>query len=112
MSLFARAPMAIDRSSQVGTAWPATRTIRSPGLMPLRSAGDPFSTAPITAARSRNAGTRAPCISTIHISTSASRMFITGPMIRTWNRSHLVFERNSSGWPVRGSSGVSPAIFT
>ena len=28
-------------------------------------------------------------------------MFITGPMIRTWKRSHLVFERNSSDRPVR-----------
>ena len=27
-------------------------------------------------------------------------------MIRTWNRSHLVFDRNSSGWPVRVSSAV------
>jgi hypothetical protein len=66
----------------------------------------------MTGARSRNAGTWAPCISTIHIRKTASRMFITGPMTRTWNRSHLVFDRNSSGCPVRGSSGDSPAIFT
>ena len=39
-------------------------------------------------------------------------MFITGPMIRTWNRCHLVFARNSSDLPERSSSGFSPAIFT
>ena len=37
---------------------------------------------------------------------------MTGPMIRTWNRCHFVFDRNSSGAPVRASSGFSPAIFT
>ena len=37
---------------------------------------------------------------------------MTGPMIRIWNRSHFVFDMNSSGAPDRGSSGLSPAIFT
>ena len=46
------------------------------------------------------------------MTTTAKTMFITGPMIRTWNRSHFVFERNSSLLPVRGSSGFSPAILT
>ncbi len=46
------------------------------------------------------------------MNTTARRMFITGPMISTWNRCHFVLDRNSSGWPVRGSSGFSPAIFT
>src|SRR6266542_4495782 len=46
------------------------------------------------------------------VSTNARTMFITGPMIRTWNRSHLFFDRNSSDLPVRGSSGFSPAILT
>ena len=40
------------------------------------------------------------------VTTTASTMFITGPMIRIWNRCHLVFDRNSSGWPDRGSSGI------
>jgi hypothetical protein len=44
--------------------------------------------------------------------TTARTMFITGPMISTWNRCHFVFERNSSGAPVRGSSAASPAILT
>ena len=39
-------------------------------------------------------------------------MFIAGPMMRTWKRSHFDFDRYSSGWPVRLSSTVSPAIFT
>ena len=39
-------------------------------------------------------------------------MFMTGPMMRIWNRCHFDFERNSSGAPLRGSSGVSPAILT
>ena len=42
----------------------------------------------------------------------ASSRFITGPMISTWNRSHLVFDRNSSGAPVAARLGLSPAIFT
>ena len=37
---------------------------------------------------------------------------MTGPMISTWNRSHRVFDRNSSGFPAISSSVVSPAIFT
>lgn len=53
MSRLALEPTAIDRSSHVGTARPATRMIRSPGRMPLRSAGDPFSTAPTIGIRSR-----------------------------------------------------------
>ena len=43
---------------------------------------------------------------------TASARFITGPITRTWKRCHFVFERNSSGAPVRESSTVSPAIFT
>ena len=46
------------------------------------------------------------------ITTSARMMFITGPMMRTWKRCHLPFERYSSGAPVRASSGFSPAILT
>ena len=30
----------------------------------------------------------------------------------TWKRCHLLFDRNSSGAPLRWSSTVSPAIFT
>ena len=37
---------------------------------------------------------------------------MSGPAIRIWNRSHFDFDMNSSGAPVRGSSGDSPAIFT
>ena len=39
-------------------------------------------------------------------------MFIAGPAIRIWKRSHLVLDRNSSAAPLCGSSGFSPAIFT
>ena len=31
------------------------------------------------------------------MTTTARMMFITGPMMRIWNRSHFVFDRNSSG---------------
>ena len=37
---------------------------------------------------------------------------MTGPMIKIWNRSHFVRDRNSSGRPERASSGFSPAILT
>ncbi len=37
---------------------------------------------------------------------------MTGPMMSTWNRSHRVLDRNSSGCPAISSSVVSPAIFT
>ena len=40
------------------------------------------------------------------------QVLIAGPAMRTWNRSHLVRDRNSSGLPLRVSSGFSPAIFT
>ena len=37
---------------------------------------------------------------------------MTGPMMSTWKRCHLVFDRNSSARPVRAPPGFSPAIFT
>jgi hypothetical protein len=103
---------ASSAASHVAVRSPPTVRMRSPARMPARSAGLPASTAATTAGCARYAGISAPCASTMASTTTASTMFITGPMIRTWNRSHLVFERNSSGAPDRGSSGLSPAIFT
>ena len=37
---------------------------------------------------------------------------MAGPAMSTWKRCHLLFDRNSSGAPLRWSSTVSPAIFT
>ena len=46
------------------------------------------------------------------MTSTASTRFIAGPMMSTRKRSHLVFDMNSSGAPLRFSSPCSPAIFT
>ena len=56
---------------------------------------------PTTTGSCSNAGSCAPWYSTTAITTTASTRFITGPMTRTWNRCHFVFDRNSSDAPVR-----------
>ncbi len=104
--------MARKKSSQVSVRWLPTLMMRSPGLIPLCSAGDPLVTTATSTGSLSKIGTWAPWARTTVISTSDRTMFITGPAIRMRKRSHLGRVMNSSAAPVCGSSGFSPAIFT
>ncbi len=80
--------------------------------MPAFAAGESGVTWPTTGGLLWYAGISAPFINTPAVTTTARMRFISGPMMRIWKRSHLLFDRNSSSRPERGSSGFSPAIFT
>ena len=88
----------MSNCSHVSTPRPATDTMRSPGRMSAFAAADSVGD---DADHDRlilvTSTCSTPWYSTTAVRTSASRRFITGPMIRTWNRSHFVFDRNSSG---------------
>ncbi len=57
----------------------------------------------MTAGDDSHFGTSAPPASTTVVTTIASTTFIIGPARYTWNRTHLLFDRNSSGAPTRSS---------
>ncbi len=66
-------------SSQRLTTLPSTASMRSPGLSPAVSAGEPSATTPTTGGTSRSAATSMPIMKTTAISTTDSTAFIAGP---------------------------------